>query len=78
MNKKPKPATLETSLTEIASLIEKMEQGGLTLEESLSHFEQGVKLIKSAQKILQDAEQKVQILIQKTSDESLDPYENKE
>lgn len=78
MNKKPKQATLEASLTEISALIEKMEQGGLTLEESLNHFEQGVKLIKNAQKILQDAEQKVQILIQKTNQESLDPYENEE
>ncbi len=69
---------LETALTEIASLIEQMEQGELSLEQSLSQFERGVTLIKHAQKILQEAEQKVQILMQNNNQEELGHYENKE
>lgn len=67
---------LETSLTEISTLVEQMEHGKLTLEQSLTHFEKGVKLIKHCQKILQTAEQKVQILMQKNGEETLQPYEN--
>jgi exodeoxyribonuclease VII small subunit len=65
---------LEESLTEISQLIDKMEQGELTLEQSLVHFERGVTLIKHCQKILAEAEQKVQILVQNNNQETLIPY----
>lgn len=55
---------LEKSLTEINKLIEKMEQGELSLEQSLTHFERGITLVKHCQTILETAEQKVQTLIQ--------------
>lgn len=78
-SKKPnKSPDLEASLSEITTLIEKMEQGDLTLEQSLASFERGVTLIKHAQKILQEAEQKVQILMQNNGKEQLDDYENPE
>lgn len=69
---------LETSLEEITGLIEKMEEGDLSLEQSLASFERGVTLIKHAQKILQEAEQKVQILMQNNGEEELEDYENNE
>ena len=59
MTRKPKLPDLETSLAEINTLIEKMEKGELTLEQSLDCFERGITLIKNSQKILQEAEQKV-------------------
>ena len=66
--------SLEDSLTEISQLIEKMEHSELTLEQSLSSFERGVGLIKHCQKILEEAEQKVQVLIQNQQQETLAPY----
>jgi exodeoxyribonuclease VII small subunit len=71
---------LEESLTEMTQLIEQMEQGELTLEQSLAHFERGITLVKHCQKILTDAEQKVQILVQHNNQETLSPYndENKQ
>ncbi len=66
---------LETSLTEINTLIEQMEKGESTLEQSLARFERGVTLIKHCQKILIEAEQKVTILM---SNDTLTPYENNE
>ena len=68
---------LESSLKQVDELIEKMEHSDLTLEQSLNHFEQGISLIKNCQKILQEAEQKVQILIQTSNNttEELKPYE---
>lgn len=75
MNKKTdKLPSLEVSLAEITQLIDKMEHSEQTLEQSLSHFERGVSLIKHCQKILVDAEQKVQILTQNKNKEMLSPY----
>ena len=76
MTKKTKELNLESSLAEINTLIEKMERGELSLEQSLTHFERGIQLIKHAQKILQDAEQKVQILMKNHGAEKLTDYEN--
>lgn len=65
------PLTLEEAFKEISTIIEKMEQGELSLEQSLQHFERGIHLIQHSQKILTDAEQKVQILVQKNHQEEL-------
>jgi exodeoxyribonuclease VII small subunit len=74
MTKTESLPTLETSLDEITSLVEKMEGTDLTLEQSLAHFERGVKLVKHCQKILEQAEQKVQMLVQTNTEEKLVPY----
>ena len=65
---------LEESLAEIYQLIEKMEHSEPSLEQSLNHFERGITLIKHCQKILEEAEQKVQILIQNNNQEELSTY----
>lgn len=78
MAKQANPPKLEESLTEITALIEKMEKGDLSLEQSLTHFERGITLIKHCQKILQEAEQKVQILMTNNGKEELTSYENPE
>lgn len=78
MTKKDKLPTLEQSLNEITTLIEHMEKDELSLEHSLEHFERGITLIKHCQKILQNAEQKVQILMKNNGNEQLKPYETPE
>lgn len=78
MSKKPKQPDLESALAEINTLIETMEHGDLSLEQSLTQFERGITLIKQAQKILQHAEQKVAILMKKNDTEELTDYENNE
>ncbi len=75
MSKRPeKQLNLEESLAEVTELVEKMEQGELTLEQSLAHFERGIHLVKRCQKILEEAEQKVKILIQNNNQEELLVY----
>jgi exodeoxyribonuclease VII small subunit len=49
-------------LEELESIVRKMEAGDLTLDESLQHFEKGIKLSRKCNKALQDAEQKITIL----------------
>lgn len=72
--KTTKLPSLEESLTEIAQLVDKMEHGELTLEQSLSNFERGITLVKHCQKVLSEAEQKVQLLVQQNGQETLNPY----
>jgi exodeoxyribonuclease VII small subunit len=66
----------EKSLAELNQLVDKMEQGNLPLEDSLKHFEDGIKLIRGCQKALSDAEQKVQILTAKNGGEALEDFSN--
>ena len=51
--------TFEASLTRLEEIVKKMESGDLPLEEALSLFEEGTALVKSAGKLLDDAELKV-------------------
>lgn len=62
MPRKKKSQDFENSLSQLETLVEKMEQGDLSLEEALQAFEEGVKLTKECQGILDQAEQKVQVL----------------
>jgi len=66
--------SFEDSLAELEQLVEHLEQGDLTLEESLKSFERGIKLTRSCQKSLQAAEQKVQILLEKNGQQTLEPF----
>ena len=70
--------SLEQSLAEISQLIDKMEQGEVTLEQSLHDFERGITLVKHCQKVLEDAEQKVTILTQNQSQTELKAYEKED
>jgi exodeoxyribonuclease VII small subunit len=66
--KKAKTPDFETALHELEQIVERMEQGELSLEESLKQFERGIVLTRSCQQALHDAEQKVQILLKQTTD----------
>lgn len=58
----------EEALTELEQLVETMEDGELSLEESLKQFEKGIALASSCQQSLQKAEQKVEQLIEKNGE----------
>ena len=63
--KTPKTIDFEKALDELETLVERMEQGESSLEESLKDFERGIELTRSCQAALAEAEQKVQILLKK-------------
>lgn len=67
---KKKQATFdfEQALENLEELVSSMEDGELTLEESLQAFEKGVKLTRECQSALKNAEQKVQLLINENGD----------
>lgn len=55
--------TFEESIAELEEIVEKLESGNVTLDESLELFEQGIKLSKGCQKMLDAAEKKVSVLM---------------
>ena len=57
-------ADFERNLTELEKVVERLEQGDLSLEESVKLFEEGVKLSASCKQELEAAEGKVQILME--------------
>jgi exodeoxyribonuclease VII small subunit len=73
-----KTPDFESALSELEALVEKMERGDLSLDESLQQFERGVQLTRSCQQALKDAEQKVQVLLEKDGQITLEPFEDDE
>ena len=65
----------ESKLAELETLVERMENGDISLEESLKYFEKGIKLTRSCQKSLKDAELKVKILLADDDDSVLEDFE---
>ncbi len=53
----------EKALENLESLVNSMEEGDLSLEDSLKAFENGIKLTRECQNALKAAEQKVQLLV---------------
>lgn len=75
MAKTDKTFKFETALDELNQLVTKMESGEVSLEDALKHFERGIQLTRQCQQALQEAEQKISILSEKNSQETLEPYE---
>jgi exodeoxyribonuclease VII small subunit len=73
-----KNINLEKSLADLEGLVEELESGDLPLEKAMKKFEEGIKLTRSCQKALKDAEQKVEILLKSAGGESLEDFEAEE
>lgn len=76
MNKKSESAiNFELTLAELEKLVKTLEEGDLTLDESLSGFKRGIELTRQCQSVLDDAQQTVEQLIDTEDEESLTPFE---
>ena len=65
----------ERQLGCLETLVSSLEVGDLSLEESLSSFEQGIKIARDCQQTLKSAEQRVQLLMQQGDDLVSQPFE---
>ena len=74
--KKSSSTDFEKTLKELETLVEQMEQGDISLEDSLKYFERGIQLTRACQQALKDAEQKVNILLEKSGNAELQSFEN--
>ncbi|OEY69316.1 exodeoxyribonuclease VII small subunit [Rheinheimera salexigens] len=62
-------------MSELELIVQQLEQGDLSLDQSLQQFERGITLARQSQQLLQAAEQKVQVLMQQQQQESLLPFD---
>ena len=76
MPRKKQPLPFEDALSELEGLVQTLERGDLTLEESLKSFERGVELTRTCQQALDEAEQKVRILSGESEQEEPEPFED--
>lgn len=73
---KQKKRDYETSVRELESLVNRLEQGDISLEESLKLYESGVLLTRDCQDALQSAEQKVQMLLKQSGQSTLVDFDS--
>ena len=65
----------EKTLAELEKLVVNLEQGDLSLDKSLADFKHGIELIRQCQKVLDNAQQTVEQLMDTDDEESLKPFE---
>ena len=70
-----KSVNLEKALADLEEIVEELESGDLPLEKAMKKFEEGIKLTRSCQAALKDAEQKVEILLKSAGGEELEDFE---
>ena len=68
-NNKKKSLNFESTLDEIEKIIESLEEGNLSLEDSIEAYEKGISLTKACQKMLSDAELKIKKLSSKEGED---------
>ncbi len=62
-NDKKNDIKFEDALSKLESIVEELESGELSLEESLTAFEEGIRLSRICSRRLSEAERKIEILI---------------
>ena len=72
MSSSNKKIDFESSLKELESIVKKLEDENINLEDSVKSFEAGINLVKECQKQLEDAELKVKELLDDGTSEELD------
>ncbi len=70
--------SFEESLLELEGIVEKLEKGQLSLDESLMLFEKGIKLVRECNDKLKNAQQKVEQLIEENGEMRTEKFEAEE
>ena len=69
-----KSINLEKSLASLEKLVDELESGDLPLEKAMQKFEEGIKLTRSCQSALREAEQKVEILMKDADGDAVEEF----
>lgn len=70
--------TFETAISRLESITAELEQGELTLEESLKKFDEGIGLVKFCNDKLEDARGRVELLLKKNDRLTTEPFQEKD
>ena len=57
--------SFEENIEDLEKIVSELENGDLNLDDSVSKFEEGIKISKECNKILEDAEKKITVLLNK-------------
>jgi exodeoxyribonuclease VII small subunit len=71
--KSPTLPDFEAALAELEKIVEQMESGEQTLEESMKSFQRGIELTRVCQQGLKEAEQRVEKLVQQGGEFKTEP-----
>ena len=69
------PQSFESCLEALERVVDELESGELPLERSLDLFEQGMRLSEACRKQLEEAESRIEILVNKGGKVSAEPFE---
>ena len=75
MPRKRNPPDFEAALGHLEQIVEQLEQGDLSLEESLTAYERGVQLGRVCQQALDAAEKRIMTLAERDGSATLEPFE---
>lgn len=70
--------TFEKALERLEEIVKKMEEGDMTLEESLKAFEEGINLSRFCARKLDEAERRVEVLIKAEGEPEVKPFTKKD
>ena len=70
--------SFESAMEELELIAKSLEKGDLNLDESISKFEEGIKISKECNKILEEAEKKITILLEKDGELKEENFETEE
>lgn len=73
--KKPENLSFEESLSELEHIVSSLEHGEVSLDDALKQFERGIKLVRNSQAKLENAQQKVAILMKDGEQSSLNDFD---
>jgi exodeoxyribonuclease VII small subunit len=73
-SRKGKGPEFELALAELETVVDRLEHGELPLEEALKQFERGIELARACEASLKQAEQRVEILLQKNTEAAPEPF----
>lgn len=70
--------SFEENMEELEKVVTELEKGDLNLDDSVSRFEQGIKISKECSKILEEAEKKITILVKKDDEMKEENFQTKD
>ena len=65
----------EESMKKLETIVTELENGNLNLDESVKKFEEGMKIAKQCNNILENAEKKITIVLEKNGDFEEKPFD---
>ena len=70
--------SFEEQMENLEKIVSELEKGNLNLDDSVAKFEEGIKISKECNKILEDAEKKITILIKEDGEIKEEEFKTEE